>query len=146
MEDTEELLRLHSLDNFYEILNEGSGYQIRQERLMPIPPADTLNNIMKYSWVLGYSTHVYHSFRQLHVVKRLTAELSRVAASDFNNSLRAESIRYLYNVAAREAIILGKSNDADRLKFLPSLYVQLLRLQNFLDQYARNTGSTTPKE
>jgi len=136
-----ELKRFHSLDSFLQIIHERKGARLREAKVVPIPPADTINNLVSYSGILGYGTHVIHSFRQLHIVKKLTKELARVVPEDFNSTVKAEAIRFLYNVASRELLVLETSSDKDRRAFAPSLSAQINRLHLLLRDYAVRTSS-----
>lgn len=137
-----ELGRFHSLDSFLQIIHERKGARLREAKVVPIPPADTINNLVNYAGILGYGTHLIHSFRQLHIVKKLTSELARVTPADFDTTVKAEAIRYLYNVARRELKVLEESTDNDRRAFAPSLKVQINRLYLMMAQYAARVSST----
>lgn len=143
LDKARELRRFHALDSFLQIIHERKGARLREAKVVPIPPADTLNNIVNYAGVLGYATHVVHSFRQLHIVKKLTRELARVVPDNFENTVKAEAIRYLYNVASRELKVLEASTDEDRRAFAPYLRAQIYRLHVLLSEYATRISSTT---
>ncbi len=132
VEDLEELLRCHGLVLFEEFVLNNQGAGIRNAKALPVPPADRINMLTKFSRIFSRGNTAIHSFRQIWIVTKLTEILSALRPADFDDDINHATIQYLYNVSYREYLIISKSKDPDRQKFAPALNAELNRIRPFL--------------
>src|SRR5690606_17691265 len=113
-EDLEDLLRIHSLAAFQEVVHERKGAPLREAKLAR-PPADAaINSLTSVSWILASLNLEIHEYRQLWNVRWIREKLDSVEDGSALDPVRLLSYRYLYNVGITELKRLREEGHPDK--------------------------------
>lgn len=133
-----EVLRLHSLSAFEEVIHQGRGKALREARLMAPPSAKVINSLTRISWLLSPFAGTIHEFRQLWTIRWIRARLDAATAQDLRNPLVLAAYRYLYNAGVTEEKRLKKENHRDKAWDLGELRRSLHRFHALLPRAPRS--------
>ncbi len=126
-------LYLHSLDTIEDHVKKLIHTQPLVVRPVTLVSGDKLNMLSKVVGLVGtLGNQAIHGFRQLRIVQQQLVIIRQVQASDFQEPVRADALRYLYNVGVREQHRLAQSSDSDRHKYAVVLKAQLERIRPWL--------------